>query len=170
MQARTKEKFQEQEQLVEREKFKEKLIEQKESIEGFKNVVGDFEVERIKMHGDCIEGVDELDEIDIMKVLKKIDISECEKVKVILEIIKDTLALKDKLRGYMDKNELVGLEQDRVENRMIWNGIMQDCYKWDMIRNQEEEWYVESIQTYGGWPVVDESQVMWTDGIGYWYY
>ena len=70
----------------------------------------------------------------------------------------------------MDKNELAGLEQDKVENRMIWSRITQDCYTWDMIRNQEEEWYVESIQTYGGWPVVDESQVMWTDDIGYWYY
>ena len=38
-----------------------------------------------------------------------------------------------------------------------------------MIRGQDEEWYVESIQTYGGWPVVDESQVMWTDCFGYWY-
>ena len=49
----------------------------------------------------------------------------------------------------MDKNELTGLEQDRVENRMIWNGIMQDCYTWDMIRNHEEEWYGESVPTYG---------------------
>ena len=47
---------------------------------------------------------------------------------------------------------------------------MQDCYTWDMIGNQEEEWYVENIQTYGDRPVVDESQVMWTDGSGYWYY
>ena len=65
---------------------------------------------------------------------------------------------------------MAGFEQDRVENRIIWNGITQDCYTWDMIRNQEEEWYVESIQTYGGRPVVDESEVMWTDDIGYWYY
>ena len=53
---------------------------------------------------------------------------------------------------------------------MIQNGITQDCYTWDMIRNQEEEWYVESIQTYGGRPLVDENKVMWTDDIGYWYY
>ena len=38
---------------------------------------------------------------------------------------------------------------------MEW--IIQDCYTWEMIGNEEEEWYVESIQTYGGWPVVDES-------------
>ena len=53
---------------------------------------------------------------------------------------------------------------------MIWNGMMQDCYVWDMIRSQGNDWYVESIHTYEGWPVVDESQVIWTDGIGYWYY
>ena len=108
-QARTKERFQEQEQLVEREKFKEKLTEQNESIEGFKNVVGDFEVERIKMHGDCIEGVDELDEIEIMREsietrCEKFYISEFGKVKVIGKIIKDVLKLENKLRGYMDKN------------------------------------------------------------------
>ena len=28
----------------------------------------------------------------------------------------------------MNKNELADVEQDEVENRMIWNGIMQDCY------------------------------------------
>ena len=70
----------------------------------------------------------------------------------------------------MDKNELADVEQDKVENRMIWNGIMPDCYTWDMIRNQEKEWYVESLQTYGGRPVVDESKVIWTDDIGFWYY
>ena len=96
--------------------------------------------------------------------------SEFEKVKVIVEMIKDALSLEDKLKGYMDKNELADVEQDEVENRMIWNGIMQDCYTWDMIGNQEEEWYVESIQTYGGRPVMDESQVMWRDDIGYRYY
>ena len=101
---------------------------------------------------------------------EKFDMSEFEKVKVIGEIIKDALRLEDKLRGYMDKNEIAGLEQDGVVNRMIWNGITQDFYTWDMIRNQEEEWYVESIQTYGGRPVVDESKIMWTDDTGYWYY
>ena len=100
--------------------------------EGFKNIVGDLEVERIKMGTECIEGVDELDEIEIMREsiearCEKFDMSEFEKVKVIGEIIKDALTLEDKLRGYMDKNELAGLEQDRVENRMIWNGITQDC-------------------------------------------
>ena len=73
-----------------------------------------------------------------------------EKVKVIVEIIEDVLTLEDKLRVYMDKNELADLEQDGVGNRKIWNGIMQDCYTWDMIGNQEKEWYVESIQPYGG--------------------
>ena len=48
MQAGMKKRFQEQEQLVKREKFKEKLTEQNESIEGFENIVGDFEVETIK--------------------------------------------------------------------------------------------------------------------------
>ena len=38
------EKFQEQEQLVEREKLEGKLTGQNESIEGFKNVLDDFEV------------------------------------------------------------------------------------------------------------------------------
>ena len=70
----------------------------------------------------------------------------------------------------MDKNELAGLEQDKVDSGMISKGITQDCQTWDMIRNQEEEWYVESIQTYGGRPVVDESKVMWTYDIGYLYY
>ena len=67
----------------------------------------------------------------------------------------------------MDKNELAGLVQDRVENQMMWNGIAQDCYTQDMIKNQKEKWCVESMQTYGGWPGVDESHVMWTDDIGY---
>ena len=44
------------------------------------------------------------------------------------------------------------MEQDEVENIIIWNGILQDFYTWDMISNQEKEWYVESIQTYRGWP------------------
>ena len=35
------------------------------------------------------------------------------------EIIKDVLKFEDKLRGYMDKNELAGLEQDGVE----WYGM-----------------------------------------------
>ncbi len=96
--------------------------------------------------------------------------SEFEKVKDIGEIIKDALTLENQLRGYMDKNELAELEQEGVENRMIWNGIRQDCNTWDIIRNQEEEWYVESIQTYGGRPVVDDSTVMWTDDIGYSHY
>ena len=99
-------------------------------IEGFKNVVGDFEIERIKTHGDGTEGVDELDEIEIMREsievrCEKFDMSEFEKVKVIGEIIKDTLTLEDKLKKYMDKNDLAGFEQDGVENRMIWNGITQ---------------------------------------------
>ena len=33
----------------------------------------------------------------------------------------------------MDKNELADVEQDDVENRIIWNGTMKDCYIWDMI-------------------------------------
>ena len=37
----------------------------------------------------------------------------------------------------MNKNEMADVKQDEVENIMIWNGIMQDCYTWDMIRNQE---------------------------------
>ena len=46
------------------------------------------------MHRDCIEGVDELDEIEIMREsievrCEKFDMSEFEKVKVIGEIIKD---------------------------------------------------------------------------------
>ena len=41
----------------------------------------------------------------------------------------------------MDRNKLAGLEQDGVENRIIWNGIMQDGHTWDMIRRQEEELY-----------------------------
>ena len=84
------------------------------------------------MRGDYIEEVDELDEIEIMRESieaggEKYYMSEFERVKVIVEIIQDALTLEDKLRGYMDKNELTGLEQDRVENRMIWNGITQDC-------------------------------------------
>ena len=168
------EKFQEQEQQVEREKFEGKLTGQNESIEGFKDVLDDFEVERIEMRRDCIEGVDELDEIEIMREsiearCEKCDMSEFEKVKVIVEIIEDALTLEDKLKGYMDKNNMADVEKDEVENRMIWNGIMQDCYAWDMIRSQENDWYVESIQTYGGWPVVDKSQVVWTDCSGYWF-
>ena len=60
------EKFQEQEQLVEK-KNEGKLTGQNESIEGFKNVLDDFEVERIEMRRNCIEGVDELDVIEIMR-------------------------------------------------------------------------------------------------------
>ena len=61
------------------------------------------------------------------------------------------------------------MEKDRVGNRKIWNGITQDRDTWDMTGNQEEEWYVENIQTYGDRPVVDESQVIWTDCFVYWY-
>ena len=61
---------------------------------------------------------------------------------------------------------MADVEKDEVENGMIWNGIMQDCYAWDMIRSQGNDLYVESIQTYEGWPVVDESQVVWTDCSG----
>ena len=97
MQARTEErqrmveKFQEQEQLLEREKFERKLTGQIESIEWFKNLLDDFEVERIKMRGDCIEGVDELDEIEIMREsievrCEKFFMSEFEMVKVIGEL------------------------------------------------------------------------------------
>ena len=134
MQNRTKKRFQEQEQLVEREKFEEKkLPEQNESIEGFKNIVDDFDVERIMMRRDCIEGVDELDEIEIMREsiearCEKCDMSEFKKVRVIVEIIEDVLTLADKLKGYMDKNKLANVEQYKVENRTILNGITQDCY------------------------------------------
>ena len=65
----------------------------------------------------------------------------------------------------MDKNEPADLEKDGVGNRNICNSIMQDHNIWDMTGNQEEEQYVENIQTYGDRPVEDESQVMWTDGI-----
>ena len=111
------EKFQEQEQLVEREKFEGKLTGQNQSREGFKNVFDDFEVERIEMHRDCIEGVDELDEIEIMREIiearcENFDMSEFEKVKVIVEIIKDALPLEYKLKGYIDKNKVADVEQD----------------------------------------------------------
>ena len=95
--------------------------------------------------------------------------SEFEKVKVMVEIIEDVLTLEDILRGYMNENELADVEQDEVENRMIWDRIMQDCYVQDMIRSQENVWCVESLHEYEGWPVVDESQVVWTDCSGYWY-
>ena len=55
------------------------------------------------------------------------------------KIIEDALTLEDKLRVYIDKNELANLEQDGVGNRKIWNGITQDCDTWDMIGSQEEE-------------------------------
>ena len=82
-QVRRKKRFQEQEQL--------NLTEQNESIEGFKNVVGDFEVDRIKMHRHCIDGVDELDEIEIIREsiearCEKWDMSGFKKVKFIVEI------------------------------------------------------------------------------------
>ena len=119
MQARTKERFQEQEQLVAREKFEEKIIGQIESIDGFINVIDDFEIEdvKIEMYGDCVEEVDELDEIEIMREsiearCEKCDMSEFEKVKVIVEIIEDALTLADKLREYMYKI-----------NQLIWKNV-----------------------------------------------
>ena len=57
LQARTKERFQEQEQLGERKNFKEKVTDQNELIEGFKNVVDDLGDRKIKMRGDSIEGM-----------------------------------------------------------------------------------------------------------------
>ena len=115
MQARTEERFQEQEQLVERKNFKEKVTEQNESIEGFKNVVDDFGDERIKIRGDSIEGMKiELMRKSIEARCDKYDMSGFEKVKVIVEIIEDALTLEDKLRVYMDKNEPADLEKDGV--------------------------------------------------------
>ena len=93
--------------------------------------------------------------------------TQFEKVKVIGEMFEDMLILEDELKGYMNKNDLADVEQDEVDDRMIWNGIMQDCYAWNMIRSQENDWYVDSLQIYEGWPVVDESQVVWTDCSGY---
>ena len=89
------------------------------------------------MGREYIEGVDESDEIEIMREniearCEKIDMSEFEKVKVIVEIIQDALTLENKLRVYMDKNELADFEKYGVGNRKIWNGIMQNCDTWDI--------------------------------------
>ena len=56
------------------------------------------------MQGNCKEEVYELDEIEIVREsnearCEKRDMSEFEKVKVIVEIIEDALTLEDKLRG-----------------------------------------------------------------------
>ena len=92
-----------------------------------------------------------------------------EKVKVLVEIIEDALVLEDKLRGYVNKNNQDNMEQDELEDSMIWNGIMQDCYIWDMIRSQTSEWCEESMEVYGDWPVVDRCQsVVWRDCSDYW--
>ena len=97
--------------------FIEKVREQNESIEGFKNVVDDLGDEKIKIQGDIIEGMKiELMRKSIEARCDKYDMSEFEKVKVIVEIIQDALTLEDKLRVYMDKNELADLEQDGVGN------------------------------------------------------
>lgn len=122
----------------------------------------------------CVEQVDELDEIEIMRESIEARCENCdmpgfEDVKVIVAIFKDTLTLENKLKGYMNKNTMADVEKDEVENRLIWNGIMQDCYAWDMTRSQGNDWYVDSIQTYKGWSVVDDSQVVWTDFSVYWY-
>ena len=80
------------------------------------------------MHEVCIEEVDELDEIEIMREsiearCENCYMQGCEEVKVVVEIFKDVLTLEDKLKGYM-----ADVEKDEVENRMIRNGMMQDCY------------------------------------------
>ena len=136
----------------------------------------DLEIEDVKigMCEVCVEKVDELNEIEILREsiearCENCDMNGFEEIKVIVEIFKDVLTLEDKLKGYMNKNNMADVEKDEVENRMIWNGIMQDCYAWDMIRSQGNEWYLESIQTYEDWPIVDESQVVWKDCSGYWY-
>ena len=58
-----------QEQLPERKKFGGKLTEKEESIELFKNVFDDLEIEdvEIEMREGCVEEVDESDEIEIMR-------------------------------------------------------------------------------------------------------
>ena len=134
-------------------------------MEWFDKVFDDIEIKdtKIERRGDKMEKVDELDEIEIMREsieakCEKQDMSGFERVKVLVEIIEDALVLEDKLKGYVNKNNLDNMEQDELEDSMIWNGIMQDCYTWDMIRSQANEWCVESIQVYEDWPVVDRCQ------------
>ena len=145
-------------------------------MERFEKVFDDIEIEdaKIERRGDKIEKVDELDEIEIMREsiearCEKQDMSGFERVKVLVEIIEDALVLEDKLRGYVNENNQDNMEQDELEDSMIWNGIMQDCYTWDMIRSQTSEWCEESMQVYGDWPVVDRCQsVVWRDCSDYW--
>ena len=76
-------------------------------------MVDDLGDEKIKIHRDSIEGMKiELMRKSIEARCDKYDMSEFEKVKVIVEIIEDALTLEDRLRGYVDKNELADLEQD----------------------------------------------------------
>ena len=74
-------------------------------IELFKNVFDDLEIEdvEIEMWEVCVEEVDELDDIEIMREsiearCENCDMSGFEEVKVIVEIFKDALTLEDKLK------------------------------------------------------------------------
>ena len=78
------------------------------------------------------------------------------------------MALEDELKGYVNKNNLNNIEQDEVEDSMIWNRIIQDCYTWNMIRSQANEWCEDNMQMYGDWPVVDGCQVVWRYCYDYW--
>ena len=80
-------------------------------MEWFDKVFDDIEIEdtKIERRGNKMEKVDNLDEIEIMREsiearCEKQDMSGFERVKVLVEIIEDALALEDKLRGYVNKN------------------------------------------------------------------
>ena len=74
------------------------------------------------------------------------------------------LKLEEKFRVYMIENELDVVQeyvgQHEVVNNTLWDCIMQDCYVWDKIRRQENDWCMEDLEIYENWPVVDCNQVV----------
>ena len=95
-------------------------------------------------------------------------VSRDEKVKLIVEIIEDALALEYELDNCKNKKDMDSVEQDDLE--IIWEKIRQDYNTWSEIRRQGNDWCVNSIQVDGDWSVVDRSQVVWRECTNYWYF
>ena len=94
------------------------------------------------------------------------NVSRDEKVKLIVEIIEDALALEYELDSCKNKKDIKSLEHDDLE--ITWEKMKQNNNTWNEMWSQGNDWCMDSIQVYGDWPVADGCQVVWRYCSNYW--
>ena len=116
--------------MVERRKFGGNLTEQEVLMDRFESVFDHFDVKYAEIE-ECNDYENEMDGLDRIEMMRERvearcdeyydNVSRDEKVKLIVEIIEDVLALEYELDSCKNKKDLDNVEQDDLE--IIWEKI-----------------------------------------------